>query len=359
MNFIHPSNENRMKHKISWTFFLGFLFSIKKLFTWGYGWKVGVSLALSFLPSSGERRCDAAKASPAHFKRRRVHRETRRMRVDGLVSHLFSPAAAVLLLPFHKWRILRSDILFSSGSVLVLCNCCFFVGHKNTTCISVLNLSLSVCHPMMFLLVSCYFLLRNKEISFLFSTRVSTYLMIISLFAVCSFPSSFLVTVGPEDALLDILVCVVYLVADYPLFYPGVWSCRIRLLSFFLSFFLLGARVQFACKCGLRWFVISCISPPRFCLLYLFSPWGLFTYARRRLDMRCAKITRMRRRLQKIRQDSSLEAHLKLSAHAYISPLFFFCSFHSFYHNIVSTVDTRTSIICIYICRMRKILWTN
>lgn len=112
-------------------------------------------MALSFLPSSGERRWDAAKASPAHFKRRRVHRQTRRMRVDGLVSHLFSPAAAVLLLPFHKWGILRSEILFSSGSVLVLCNCCFFVGHKNTTCISVLNLSVSVCHPMMFLLVSC------------------------------------------------------------------------------------------------------------------------------------------------------------------------------------------------------------
>ncbi len=147
---------------------------------------MGASLTLSFLPSSGERRWDAAKASPAHFKRRRV---------DGLVSHLFSPAAAVLLLPFHKWRILRPDILFSSGSVLVLCNCGFFVGHKNTTCISVLNLSLSVCHPMMFLLVSCCFLLRNKKISFLFSSRVSTYLMIISFFALCSFPSSsFLVT---------------------------------------------------------------------------------------------------------------------------------------------------------------------
>lgn len=63
----------------------------------------------------------------------------------------------------YKWRILRSDILFSSGSVLVLCNCYFFVGHKNTTCISVLNLSLSVCHAMMFLLVSCCFLLRNKK----------------------------------------------------------------------------------------------------------------------------------------------------------------------------------------------------
>jgi hypothetical protein len=56
-------------------------------------------------------------------------------------------------------------------------------------------LSLSVCHPMMFLLVSCCFLLRNKKISFLFSSRVSSYLMIISLFALCSFPSSsFLVT---------------------------------------------------------------------------------------------------------------------------------------------------------------------
>lgn len=85
----------------------------------------------------------------------------------------------------------------------------------------------------------------------------------------------------------------------------GVWLSSVLSWSlilmnpvvFFLSFFLLGASVQFACKCGMRWFVISCISPPHFCLLCLFSPRGLFTYTRRRLDMRCAKITRMKRRL--------------------------------------------------------------
>jgi hypothetical protein len=204
---------------------------------------VGASLALSLLPSSWERRWDAAKSSTAHFKRRRVHRVTRRMRVDGLVSHLFSPAAAVLLLPLHKWRILRSDILFSSGSVLVLWNCCFFVGHKNTTCISV-NLSLSVCHPMRFLSVSCCFLLRNKKFAFLFSSRVSTYLMIISLFAVCSFPSSFLVTgrarrrFAWHSSMCCIPCCRLLVASGFgsPLLYPGLWSSWIRLFSVFLSF---------------------------------------------------------------------------------------------------------------------------
>ncbi len=166
MNFIHPSNENRMKTSNFLNLFSWFLIFHHKIVHVRVWMKSGASLTLSFLPSSGERRCDAAKASPAHFKRRRVHRETRRTRVDALVSHLFSTAAAVLLIPFQKWRILRSDILFSSGSMLVLCNCGFFVGHKNTTCISVLNLSLSLCHPMMFLLVSCSFLLRNKILHF-------------------------------------------------------------------------------------------------------------------------------------------------------------------------------------------------
>lgn len=75
------------------------------------------------------------------------------------------------------------------------------------------------------------------------SQLVSTYLMIISLFAVCSFPSSFLVTGRARrrfawHSRMCCISCCRLLVASgfgSPLFYPGVWSWSIRLFSFFLS----------------------------------------------------------------------------------------------------------------------------